>query len=127
MITLASELPVILGNSTVINGSGAPHLTISVDDRFRVFFVGDTTHTVSATIENLTIRHALAKGWQWRQRRRRRWRRGGARRRDLRDQPCIFCGQRAWRPPTMLPVAAMGAAPCPMRGSAAAAEDAMAA
>jgi hypothetical protein len=61
-ITLASELPLILGNHTVIDGSGAPHLTISGNDQFRVFFVGDTAHTVSATIENLTISHALAKG-----------------------------------------------------------------
>ena len=52
----------ILGNGTIINGSGAPHLTVSGNDQFRVFFVGDTTDTVSATIENLTISHALAKG-----------------------------------------------------------------
>src|SRR6516225_8623257 len=61
-ITLKSELPLILGNHTVIDGSGAPHLTISGSEQFRVFFVGDTTHSVSATIENLTISHALAKG-----------------------------------------------------------------
>jgi hypothetical protein len=61
-ITLMHELPLILGNHTVIDGSGAPHLTISGDNQFRVFFIGDTVHTVSATIENLTISHALAIG-----------------------------------------------------------------
>ena len=61
-ITLSHELPLILGNGTVIDGSRAPHLTISGNDQFRVFFVGDTTDTVSATIENLTISHAVAKG-----------------------------------------------------------------
>jgi hypothetical protein len=61
-IALSHELPLILGNHTVINGSGAPHLSISGADKYRVFFVGDTTDTVSATIENLTISHALAKG-----------------------------------------------------------------
>jgi len=62
IITLSHELPLILGNGTIINGSGAPHLAISGDDKFRVFFVGDTADTISATIENLTISHALAKG-----------------------------------------------------------------
>src|SRR6516225_3107002 len=61
-ITLSHELPLILGNGTVINGSGAPHLTISGNDQFRVFFVGDTGDAVSATIENLSISHALARG-----------------------------------------------------------------
>jgi hypothetical protein len=61
-ITLSQELPLILGNHTVIDGGGAPHLTISGNDQFRVFFVGDTTGTLSATIENLTISHGLAKG-----------------------------------------------------------------
>ena len=87
-ITLSHELPLILGNHTVIDGSGAPHLTISGDDHFRVFFVGDAgqhvaaTTTVNATIENLAISHAVAKGgcldgrvdphrW-WRRRTRRR-------------------------------------------------------
>jgi hypothetical protein len=61
-ITLLHELPLILGNHTVIDGNRAPHLTISGHDKFRVFFVGDASHNVSATIENLTISHALAKG-----------------------------------------------------------------
>src|SRR6516225_207405 len=61
-ITLTSELPLILGDQTIIDGSGAPDLTISGNDKFRVFFVGDTTDTVAATIENLTISQALAKG-----------------------------------------------------------------
>jgi hypothetical protein len=60
-ITLSHELPLILGNHTVIDGCHAPHLTISGSDKFRAFFVGDTTDTVSATIENLAISHALAK------------------------------------------------------------------
>ena len=59
-ITLSHELPLILGNGTVIDGSGAPHLTISGHDKFRVFFVGDTTDTVSATIENLRIRRTIS-------------------------------------------------------------------
>jgi len=54
-ITLQHELPLILGNKTVIDGSGAPHLTISGADKYRVFFVGDTSDTVKAKIENLTI------------------------------------------------------------------------
>jgi hypothetical protein len=29
---------------------------------YLIFFVGDTTYTVSATIENLTISYAVAKG-----------------------------------------------------------------
>ena len=61
-ITLQHELPLILGNKTVIDGSGAPHLTISGADKYRVFFVGDTSDTVKAKIENLTISHAVAKG-----------------------------------------------------------------
>jgi hypothetical protein len=61
-ITLSHELPLIRGNDTVIDGRGAPHLTISGNDLFRVFFVGDTTDPVSGTIENLTISHALARG-----------------------------------------------------------------
>ena len=61
-ITLSHELPLILGNHTVIDGSGAPHLTISGHNQFRVFFIGDDVHAVAATIENLTISHALAQG-----------------------------------------------------------------
>jgi hypothetical protein len=61
-ITLSQELPLILGNGTVIDGSGAPHLTISGADKDRVFFVGDTVDSISVTIENLTISHGLAKG-----------------------------------------------------------------
>ena len=40
------------------DGSDAPGLTISGNDEFRVFFVGNTTKIVAATIENLTISHA---------------------------------------------------------------------
>ena len=61
-ITLSHELPLILGNHTVIDGRNAADLTISGHDKFRVFFVGDTTDAISATIENLMISHALAKG-----------------------------------------------------------------
>jgi len=60
-ITLTSELPLIEGNGTVIDG-GSNNITISGNDEFRIFFVGDGTSTVSATIENLTLAHGLAKG-----------------------------------------------------------------
>jgi hypothetical protein len=39
-ITPGSVLSLILGSGTVINSSGAPHLTISGADKYRVFFVG---------------------------------------------------------------------------------------
>jgi len=62
-ITLTSELPLILGDQTIIDGSGAPHLTISGNDKFRVFFVGDTTHTVSATtFSKITMRRLNGTG-----------------------------------------------------------------
>jgi hypothetical protein len=67
-IRLSHELPLILGNHTIIDGSNAPHLAINGNDQFRVFFVGDANQGVTATtpinviIENLTISHALAKG-----------------------------------------------------------------
>src|SRR5215831_5600332 len=60
-ITLTSELPLILGDQTIIDG-GTTNVTVSGNDRFRVFFVGDTTHATSVAIENITISHAFAKG-----------------------------------------------------------------
>jgi hypothetical protein len=35
-IKLSHELPLILGNHTIIDGSGAPHLTISGHDKSRL-------------------------------------------------------------------------------------------
>ncbi|MGE0286722.1 MAG: beta strand repeat-containing protein [Bradyrhizobium sp.] len=60
-ITLTSELPLIEGNGTVIDG-GSNNITISGNDQFRIFFVGDDTSPVTAMIENLTLVHGLAKG-----------------------------------------------------------------
>lgn len=60
-ITLTNELPLILGNNTTINGGGQ-NITVSGANTFRVFFVGNTTATVTATIENLTISNARASG-----------------------------------------------------------------
>lgn len=65
-ITLTSELPLIIGNNTVINGAGQ-NITISGANAYRVFFIGgagqagEPASTV-ATIENLTISHANAIG-----------------------------------------------------------------
>jgi CSLREA domain-containing protein len=65
-ITLTSELPLILGNNTVINGA-SQNVTISGANAYRVFFIGgagqigEPVSTV-ATIENLTISHANAIG-----------------------------------------------------------------
>src|SRR5262245_60385683 len=39
-ITLTDELPLLLGNNTVIDG-GASNVSISGADIFRVFFIGD--------------------------------------------------------------------------------------
>src|SRR6516162_7354194 len=61
-ITLKHELPLILGNQTVIDGSGATHLTISGNYTHRAFFVGDSVDSISATTENLKISHGLAEG-----------------------------------------------------------------
>ncbi|WP_291617741.1 FG-GAP-like repeat-containing protein [Bradyrhizobium sp.] len=60
-ITLTNELPLITGNGTVIDG-GSNNVTISGNDQFRPFFIGDTTSTVHVTIENLTIAHGAALG-----------------------------------------------------------------
>jgi VCBS repeat-containing protein len=60
-ITLTKELPLITGDGTVVDG-GSNHITVSGNDHFRGFFVGDTTHTITATIENITIAHASAHG-----------------------------------------------------------------
>ena len=60
-ITLTNELPLVTGNGTVIDG-GSNHITVSGNDLYRGFYVGDATNNVSATIENLTIAHAMAKG-----------------------------------------------------------------
>ncbi|WP_210302210.1 autotransporter-associated beta strand repeat-containing protein [Methylobacterium brachythecii] len=63
-ITLASELPLILGNNTVIDGGN--NITVSGNGAYRVFFVGDAGQlggaTTTATIENLTIANAKASG-----------------------------------------------------------------
>lgn len=60
-ITLTSELPLILGNNTTIDG-GANNITVSGNNTVRGFFVGNTTSAVSATIRNLTIANASARG-----------------------------------------------------------------
>src|SRR5882672_9511509 len=65
-ITLTSELPLILGNNTVIDG-GSNDITVSGNDLFRVFFIGGAGQAgepaaTAATIENLTIANANAKG-----------------------------------------------------------------
>ncbi len=60
-ITLTSELPLVTGNGTMIDG-GSNHITVSGNDLYRGFYVGDATNNISATIENLTIAHAMAKG-----------------------------------------------------------------
>ena len=65
-ITLTSELPLILGSGTVING-GNNNITVNGANSYRVFFVGGAGQTgepasTVATIENLTISHANAAG-----------------------------------------------------------------
>lgn len=60
-ITLTSELPWITGNNTVIDG-GANAITVSGGDEVRVFFVGDGSAAVTATIQNLTIQQGAAQG-----------------------------------------------------------------
>lgn len=60
-ITLTKELPLILGNNTVIDG-GNNDITIDGDGDFRAFFVGNGTSLVTATIQNLTIQNAGAPG-----------------------------------------------------------------
>ena len=72
IITLLSELPLILGDNTVIDGE-ANNIAIdggstSVTSGYRVFFIGDAgllgsaTDITHATIANLTIAHANAHG-----------------------------------------------------------------
>src|SRR5215212_6237575 len=67
-----NELPLILGDNTVIDG-GKNNITVSGADTYRVFFIGDAGQipdtpghlgigTNHATIEHLTIAHANAKG-----------------------------------------------------------------
>src|ERR1700731_5139945 len=60
-ITLTHELPLILGNGTVIDG-GTNNLTISGADKYRAFFIGTRICSVSPSAENLTTRRPLAKG-----------------------------------------------------------------
>jgi hypothetical protein len=43
-ITLTSELPLVLGNNTTING-GANNVTLSGNNAFRGFFIGDAGQT----------------------------------------------------------------------------------
>src|SRR4051812_6899648 len=67
-----NELPLILGDSTVIDGGGN-NITVSGADTYRVFFIGDAGQipdqsgnlgqgVTHATIEHLTISHANAHG-----------------------------------------------------------------
>lgn len=65
-ITLGSELPLILGNNTIING-GNENITINGANLYRVFFIGGAGQagepaSTTATIENLTISGAKAQG-----------------------------------------------------------------
>jgi uncharacterized protein with beta-barrel porin domain len=69
-ITLTSELPLILGNNTSINGQ-TNNVTVnggstSATTGFRVFFIGDAgmngNGATNATIQNLTISNANALG-----------------------------------------------------------------
>jgi autotransporter-associated beta strand protein len=64
-ITLTSELPLVLGNNTTING-GANNVTLSGNNAFRGFFIGDAGQTgngpTNATIQNLTITQTKAVG-----------------------------------------------------------------
>jgi hypothetical protein len=60
-ITLARELPLILGDDTVIDGGGLD-ITIDGHGQYRAFFVGNATSPLTATIQNLTIHRATAEG-----------------------------------------------------------------
>src|SRR6185503_19219003 len=65
-ITLTSELPLILGNNTTING-GTQNVTVSGANTFRVFFIGGAGQagepaSTTAAISNLTIANASARG-----------------------------------------------------------------
>jgi hypothetical protein len=60
-ITLTSELPLIEGDGTVIDG-GTNGITVSGGNHYRVFFVGDASSTIGVTIENLTLADGLAQG-----------------------------------------------------------------
>jgi len=65
-ITLTSELPLVLGNNTTINGQ-TNNITVSGNNSYRVFFIGGAGQlgsfpTTAATIQNLTITAANAKG-----------------------------------------------------------------
>lgn len=65
-ITLARELPLILGTGTVING-GNNNITVSGANIYRVFFIGGAGQagepaSTTATISNLTIANASAQG-----------------------------------------------------------------
>lgn len=64
-ITLTSQLPVVLGNNTTIDG-GANNITLSGANTYRGFFIGDAGQTangaIHATIENLTITQTKAVG-----------------------------------------------------------------
>lgn len=60
-ITLARELPLILGNDTAIDGGGND-ITVDGHGQYRAFFVGNATSPVTATIANLTILDATAHG-----------------------------------------------------------------
>lgn len=71
-IVLTTELPLLLGNNTKIDG-GANDITISGNDLYRVFFIGDANQIAdgpgelgdgitSVSIVNLTIIDALARG-----------------------------------------------------------------
>src|SRR5882762_6133287 len=66
IITLTHELPLILGNNTVIDG-GINNITVSGNNLYRVFFIGDADQLAAfgpttATIQNLTIADANAQG-----------------------------------------------------------------
>jgi hypothetical protein len=60
-ITLTQELPLILGNGTVIDG-GSNDVTIDGAGAYRAFFVGNGLSIISVTIQNLTIHNAVAPG-----------------------------------------------------------------
>ena len=64
-ITLTSQLPLLLGNNTTIDG-GANNITLSGANTYRGFFIGDAGQTgngtTHATIENLTITQTKALG-----------------------------------------------------------------
>ncbi len=64
-ITLTSQLPVVFGNNTTIDG-GANNITLSGANTYRGLFIGDAGQTANgathATIENLTITQTKALG-----------------------------------------------------------------